>query len=164
MRRMYSEKQLVETTQEILREGNFSVEKPQKSFDVEEGSTGGRTMDVIYNKVVVSGGILYVILNYVAKNETESTIASGNISFDAEVDDETAEKIYCLDGEKLSDPYTSQKQITNILSSKGPYLSSVSSNAISKVAKNRIRIFQTVSSLNAGTEEQQTARQFLTLF
>ena len=171
MRRMYSINELTELIRKNLLSGEFDIigntispKHPSKEYEITADILGDRTLNLIYNKAFVSAGLLFIILNFTLKNETESSISASNVSFVFEVDEEVGDKIYCLDGEKLSDDYTTTKQISAFTCVYGQYLNNLATNSISKVAKNKIKIFVPVQTLSAGASEQFTGRQYLSLF
>lgn len=169
MRRMFSKKQIEEMLPEALEGKDLKVktieaEEPNKEFSISVNNIRGYTYTQRYCKSLVLSKILFIIMSFVLTNETEETITAGTTSYDLEVDDETAEHIICVDGEKLSDPYTSNKIISSMIFTRGDGLDAMGSDAITKVAKNKIRINFYAPARNAGQSWQVVGRTFLSLF
>lgn len=136
-----------------------------KIYLLSNPSLSGRTLTEIYNKAIVINNMLYIFANFKVTNETESDISSSSVSFDIEVDNEVGDKIYCLNGEKLSDDYTSNQPICPFYSSNtsGNTFDTFSSRAISKVAKNVMRIYLLIPAMTPNAERLVSGRQFLCL-
>ena len=169
MRRMYSKNELRNETLDLLskesvRIKSLNLDEPYKSFDLTPVELSGRTLTVRYNKVIVSSGILFIIVNYVLKNETEETLPQANIVFSFDVPSEIGDKIICFNGEKVSDNFTSGQQIASFEVVYGQYLTNQANRGISKTAKNKIAITLLCPQQNAGVSEQFTGRQWLALF
>ena len=137
---------------------------PNKEFPIVPYTLRNLTFTGSYCKALVVNNVLYLIMSFVLSNETAETITAGTCSFDVEVDDETAEKIICVNGETLNDDYSSDANITSITWSKGSGYDVIGSDLIKKVAKNKMRIHCYVASQNADASYPIEGRTFLLLF
>ena len=176
MRRMFSQKQIEEMISsnpekvlealqnQDLEVKSISANSPVKEFELTIGSITGMTFEKRYAKAFVSGGILYIIASIVGTNNTEATITASSIDLTFEVDDEVGDKIICVNGEKLSAPYTSNVQICEILSSTGSNFNVVNSRKVDKTAQNKIRLYLAGGNVSAGATEQFIGRQWIALF
>ena len=145
--------------------GKLNTLEPYKTYDLTPSPTvGSRTFTNIYSKAIVSGGLLLLLANFRLANETEAIISAENISLILEVDDEIGDKIYCLNGEKLSDNYTSRQDIATMGVTSGIYLNSYNVRPISKIGKNKLEIVIYVPQLAVNDDIPFSGRQFLSLF
>lgn len=69
-------------------------------------SLSGRTFESSYSKAIIENNMLYITLNGFLKNETENSISAGSIQFEVQIDDETASKIFDLNGVALDEENT----------------------------------------------------------
>lgn len=167
MRRMYSENQIVK----VLEDKDVKVKRIEQSevnasYDFSNPNLGSRELSFSYNKAFIINNILYVLVNGALHNPTEESIASGNISFDIVLPDEVGDKIFCLDGEKLSDDFTSQKIICTFCvgsSTSLGYIDSLTTRSITKSSKNTLRVNVNLGSMVAGSYRYISGRTFLSL-
>ena len=124
----------------------------------------GATLEPIYSKAVVINKILYLVSILKITNDTETTQSVSSVSGNVLLDDETASKIFCIDGESLNETYTTDKIITDIRSAWGSNLASQGSRKINKSAKNQLTFFTGISSsLTAGSSDVIVARTWFLL-
>ena len=177
MRRMYSESELRKLIQnspaeiiEALKNQDVVVKTieqsvPNKEFDINFRQVPeGITMTKRYCKALVINNLLLICISCTATNTTEASISYPSPQLEIEVDEEVGDKIICVNGEKLSDSYTSDFIIGAITAFYGDNFTNNSSRKIDKVGKNKFRVFLAGTSVGAGATEQYFARQMLSLF
>lgn len=174
MRRMYSKKQIEKMALESSLEGFKSKDvvvktikqtEYNKSFDIQYNSPfTGATMEKIYSKAIVINNILYLVSMLKITNDSESVQTISSMSGNVLLDDETASKIFCVDGESLNEPFTTNKNIADIRSAWGNNLTNQGSRKIDKSAKNQFTFFTGItSSLAVGASDVIIARTFFVL-
>ena len=118
MRRMYSIIQLSELIHSLIADGLLKdVDVRAKTFEQSEysytrevtlTSATGLTIENVYNRFAVLNSIMYLIVNFTLKNETESNIIVGSgysyigISQQS-IDEKIASKIYDISGKTIAE-------------------------------------------------------------
>ena len=161
MRRMYSEEQIRRFISSSSKEVNNAIVNNALVIDKKAVSVGDRTLVDNYNKVIINAGIMLLITNFELKNETESDIAGTNCTITFDIPEEFSDKIFCLDGEKLSATYTSYKKI---LAYEGQYGNNLQSGIrfdVFKSAKNQIKVQFTPGTMAANSSAYYDGRIFM---
>lgn len=147
----------------LVNADKLNVNNAYKEFTPSYYDTSGRTREGIYSKAFVTAGILYLVVCDKWKNETSSTIGQSNISITFVFDNDIGGKIYCYNGEKLSDNYTSQQRIAGITYGYGQWLNQNARSVMIKTGKNQLQITLSIPSLTAGEETFVEGRTFIGL-
>lgn len=170
MRRMYSEEQLGNVALKELQDKDLKVKtitptEANRIYEISASTVSGRTITHSYSKLVKLGAELHCIMNFVATNNTEETIASSSIQFDFDINEEDGKKIFCADGTSLDDPYTSEINICAFVCANGSttFLDNLGVRPMVKAGRNKIRIYILCPNLNAGASRYFSGREDLIL-
>ena len=180
MRRMYSKKQLQEEALQGLVNADVKVKTIEQSepnwsisFEPEMSTSAvakGLTITNIYNRLQVINNILYIVMVNKVLNETGSAISYGSpdgVSGEITLPEEIADKIYDINGKKLSETGTGSVDISSnpngIQTGVGyaPQRMSLTHNGVNKL---KITLEPSPSlSITASNSVSTFGRTFLTL-
>ena len=122
MRRMYSEKQLTSVIQENIanNELNFNSQNLEITSEEWKAYSGGVessdfTIEDIYTNISLVAGVLYLVANIKLTNTSASAISYPYFDKLVEIDKEIGDKIYDLNGKKVSESIAQATGITAVV-------------------------------------------------